>query len=851
MTKANCSLLIFSLFAWSAFAQPSRSQLDLLDASLTKLHESGMFNGVVLVAKNGKPLYKKAMGTANFQTGEPLSTSSSFNLASISKQFVAMMVMQLQEKGKLNFDDEVKAHLPSFPYDSITIRHLLTHTSGLPEYFDLAVRYNHTLDTLDGAELLGLLSEIKPRRNFEPGTQWSYCNTGYVLLAAIVEKASGMAIEDFFKENITGPLSLNDTYIYYLGVKKDPRGKHQHVYGFDRVNGKYQLNDLVRLDGVMGDGNIYSSVEDLLKWDQALYGTKLVSDETKQAAFTPVLLKDGTRHDYGFGWFIGEGGKLLSHTGSWVGFFNNIERNVAEKTTLIILTSSTDPTAMQVVKSILNGETPPMPVTQLIGHVELMDGTGLPARQESVRLKDDRIWEIGALSPFPNEKFIDGQGLVLSPGFIDTHSHHFGGLEAVPEAIPTASQGITTIVIGQDGSSYAMDTLQAFFQKRPVAVNVASYTGQSTLRVEVIGAKGLFRKAGAVEIEKMKALLHGEMQKGSFGLATGLEYESAFYSNREEVLQLAKVAAEYGGRYMSHIRSEDIHMDEAIDEIIEIGRLAKIPVQVSHIKIAKRANWGSSPQLLAQLQKARSEGIDITADCYPYDFWNSTLKILFPNRDYANAESAEFAVNQLFDPDQSVLIRFAPDKSYAGKTISEIASMRQEPPSKTLMALIAMADEFERLYPESDEDVETIMGKSMDEKDVVNFLVWPSTNICSDGSSGGHPRGHGSFPRILGRYVREQKRMPLETAIHKMTGLSAAHVGISDRGIIANGNFADLVLFDPNTIIDHADVKNGKALSSGIEMVWVNGQVVYQSQKPTGKYPGVLIKRQNTASHDE
>jgi N-acyl-D-aspartate/D-glutamate deacylase len=623
-------------------------------------------------------------------------------------------------------------------------------------------------------------------------------------------------------------------------MKQSPANR---VYGIHRIDGKYMENDLVRLDGVTGDRNIYSSVEDLLKWDQALYTQKLVRTETWQEAVTPVKLNDGSTYNYGFGWFIDENGKKLRHTGSWVGFINSFERNIDQKTTLIVLTSSSDATYRKVIGDILAGKTPQIPATQLIQNVQLIDGTGLPARAASVRLKGDKIWETGDLAAFKNEEVIDGKGLVLAPGFIDSHSHHFGGLEEVPEAIPTANQGITTIVIGQDGSSYDLDTLESRFKTRPVAVNVATYTGQSTLRSNIMGDKDLFRTATFEEVEKMKVLLKKEMEKGSLGLSTGLEYESAFYSNRDEVLELAKVAAQYKGRYISHVRSEDINLDEAIDEIIDIGRIAQIPVQVSHIKIAKLDNWGKSTQLLARLQQAREEGIDITADCYPYDFWNSTLRVLFPNRDYTNPASAEFAVRQLFDPSKSILIRFAPDKNYAGKTVSEVAEMRHEKPAQTLMNLIAMAAEFEEKNPEFQEGIETIMGKSMDEQDVSNFLAWPHTNICSDGSSGGHPRGHGAFTRVLGRYVREQKLMPLESAIYKMTGLTAEHLGITDRGTITDGNYADLVLFNPETVIDNANIQNGKALSTGIEKVWVNGKIIYQNQQATHQYPGVLIKR--------
>ena len=350
--------------------------------------------------------------------------------------------------------------------------------------------------------------------------------------------------------------------------------------------------------------------------------------------------------------------------------------------------------------------------------------------------------------------------------------------------------------------------------------------------------------ATPTEVAQMKTLLKAELKKGALGLSTGLEYEHAFFSNRDEVLELAKVTAAEGGRYISHIRSEDIRLDDAIEELLEIGRIAKLPVQVSHIKIALRDQWGQAPRLLAQLEQARAAGIDVTADCYPYDFWNSTLRVLFPNRDYQNPSSAALAVNSLCDPEKSIVVSFAPDPAYAGKSLSAIAALRREPPAQTLMYLVAAAEAFEAKNPDYSGNIEGIMGKSMAESDVEHFLAWPHTNICSDGSWGGHPRGHGAFTRVLGRYVRERKLMPLETAIYKMTGLAAQHLGLTDRGLVAPGYFADLVLFDPATVQDRANIQQPNALSTGIEKVWVNGQVVYTGQKTSGAYPGMLVKKE-------
>ena len=834
--------VLFLLIRPHVDAQPAGQslapRLKTVDSVLTVLHNRAMFNGVVLVAEQGRVRYAKALGTANIATGEPLTTRSAFNLASVSKQFMALMIMQLQERGKLRYDERVQTYLPDFPYDTITVRHLLTHTSGLPEYFDLAQQYLGPLDTLTNDGLLQLLHQNKPPLRFPPGDRWEYSNTGYVLLGSIITKLGGMPVETFFEQNIARPLKLANTYVYYHKSSTTPRNR---VYGFSREEGKNVPADLIRVDGVVGDGNVYASADDLLLWDQALYTDKLVKASTLRDAFTPVMLNNKTTCPYGFGWFIDNNGTVLKHTGSWVGFRTLIVRYVSKKQTLIVLTSGSN-AGGRVVETVLNGKTPLLPQTQLITNIRLIDGTGVAAKKASVRLLNDRIREIGDLSAFPDEPVTDGHGLVLAPGFIDSHSHHDWGLK--PDALPVVSQGITTIVVGQDGGSTPMDTLQARLTRQPVAVNLASYTGHAMLRQKAMGINGLYRTAKPDEVTRMKALLRTEMSHGSLGLSTGLEYESAFFANRDEVLQLAQAAADSGGRYISHLRSEDVTLDDAVDEIIQIGRITKMPVQISHLKIALHDQWGQSGRLLAQLEQARAEGINITADCYPYDYWMSTMRVLFPKRDYTNAQSADFAVNQLFDPAQSVLVRFAANPVYAGKTVGDIAQLRHEKPAQTLMGLVAEASAFSLKNPEA-EGIEGIMGKSMDEPDVATFLAWPHTVICSDGTYVGHPRGYGAFTRVLGRYVRDRKLMPLETAIYKMTGLAAEHLALHDRGLIAPGYYADLVLLNPDTVQDNARIGDNTALSTGIEAVWVAGKLVYQQQKGTGEHPGVLIRRQN------
>jgi N-acyl-D-aspartate/D-glutamate deacylase len=479
----------------------------------------------------------------------------------------------------------------------------------------------------------------------------------------------------------------------------------------------------------------------------------------------------------------------------------------------------------------------------IITNIQIVDGTGKPAFKASVKIVGNKIVAIGNLKPNQMDQIIDGKGKVLAPGFIDSHSHHFGDLNKNRAGLSTSSQGITTIVIGQDGNGYPMDSLTKWMQTKPVVSNVASYTGQSSLREIAMGENDLYRKATDAEIDQMKSVLATELEKGSLGLSTGLEYESAFYSSKQEVLDLAKVTAQHNGLYTSHIRSEDLHMDEALEEIIEIGRQTKMPVQVSHIKIANKLNWGTANLILQKLDQARKEGINISADIYPYTFWNSTLRVLFPGKDFDNLASAEMATKQLFDPNESYLMQFAPIPSYKGKSVTEIGIERNESPAQALMSLIKIAEAFSKANPNYTGGIEAIAGKAMSEEDVKVFMAWPEAIICSDGNAGGHPRGYGAFTRVLGKYVRAEKIMPLETAVYKMTGQSADFFGFKDRGRVAVGHFADLVLLDPTTVIDQANIKNSKALSTGIEMVWVNGIVVYQAQKSTGKQPGVLIKR--------
>jgi N-acyl-D-amino-acid deacylase len=492
------------------------------------------------------------------------------------------------------------------------------------------------------------------------------------------------------------------------------------------------------------------------------------------------------------------------------------------------------------------GETPAADEreSQLILNASLIDGTGTPARTASVRIRGERIVEVGELSPRSGEAVVDAKGLVLAPGFIDTHSHHGTGLFEMPDALSVVSQGVTTIVVGVDGGSEW--PLRAFFEKlesTQVAVNVASYSGHNTLRSGVMG-DDYRRHATAPELGRMEAALRDDMAAGALGLSTGLEYDPGLYSRTDEVVALARVAAEYGGRYDSHIRSEDIHQESAMDEFLTIAREARLPAHIAHIKLARRSLWGDAPALLAKLDQARSAGLDVTADIYPYTFYESTMRILFAKRDFDNRESAEYALSELVRPEGLTLGHYEPDPSLVGKTIAEIAAMQGRDPAVVLMDLIRRDIEHEKTLEGGRKSSETAIGVAMSEADVDTLMRWQHANICSDGDlKDGHPRGRGAFPRVLADYVRERRVLTLEQAVQKMTSLSAAHVGIRDRGVVEPGAYADLVLFDPATVKDQATMSDINRISTGIAKTWVNGRLVFAEGSTTGSRPGRLILR--------
>ncbi|QXG27711.1 D-aminoacylase [Pseudomonas viridiflava] len=455
----------------------------------------------------------------------------------------------------------------------------------------------------------------------------------------------------------------------------------------------------------------------------------------------------------------------------------------------------------------------------LIRDAFVIDGSGATSYRADVAIHDGRILRIGALPDASAIEEIDAHGLVLAPGFIDVHTHDDTVVIRKPQMLPKISQGVTTVIVGNCGISASPVSLagdppdpmnllgsarefiyprfadyRAAVQAARPAVNVAALIGHTALRSN--HTKDLLRTASAGEISAMREQLRDSLANGALGLSTGLAYASAFSAETDEVMQLAEELTEVGAVYTTHLRSEFEPVLEAMDEAFRIGRHAQVPVVISHLKCAGAGNWGRSPQLLSALENAAASH-PVGCDCYPYAASSSTLDL-----------------KQVTDAFRITITWSTPHPDQGGRDLADIAADWS----------LSLEDSARRLQPAG------AVYYGMDEADVERILSHPLTMIGSDGLPEDpfpHPRLWGAFPRVLGHFSRDRKLFELHTAVHKMTGLSAARFGLLQRGLIREGYWADLVLFDPQRIRDVADFKDPQRAAEGIERVWVNGRLSY------------------------
>jgi N-acyl-D-amino-acid deacylase len=466
----------------------------------------------------------------------------------------------------------------------------------------------------------------------------------------------------------------------------------------------------------------------------------------------------------------------------------------------------------------------------LIRNALIADGTGKAAFRGDVRIGDGKIVKIGSVKPKKNETVIDAGGKILAPGFIDIHNHSEAGLLREGAAANQVSQGITTILVGPDGGSpFPVADYLAKLQGK-IAPNVGAFIGHATVREQIL--KNDYKRAATdAEIRQMSALVEQAMREGAFGLSSGLEYDVGFSATTEELIALARVAARYGGIYMTHIRDEEEGLLDALREAIRIGREAKLPVQISHIKAGNRNVWGKSVEAIALVENERKNGFDVTADVYPYTAWASTITVLVPSRKHEDRAEIEKGIRNVGGADKVLITSCAAHRDYEGKTLEEIAKLKNTSPVDVYIQIVR-------------DGGAGVVCNSMNEQDVKNFYQQPWAMVSSDGGIGSrHPRGTGTFTRVLGRFVRENNWLTLEEAVRKMSAFPAQRLGLKDRGTIKKGMKADLVLFDRDRVIDRATFTEPQNFSEGIETVFVNGQKVWENGKTTGNLPGEILRR--------
>ena len=490
----------------------------------------------------------------------------------------------------------------------------------------------------------------------------------------------------------------------------------------------------------------------------------------------------------------------------------------------------------------------------LITNARVVDGTGNPWFRASIGIKDGRIVKVGRIDINDAKQVIDAQNQIVAPGFIDVHTHVediFGN----PSAENFVRMGVTSLITGNcGGSATEVGEFLGRFKEKPLAVNLATLIAHGSVRAKVMGLDD--RAPTAEEQQKMNTLVEQGMKEGAVGLSTGLIYVPGTYAKTEEVVELAKVASRYGGTYASHIRNEEAHVVEAINEAINIGEQAKMPVEISHFKISAKSLWGKSPMTIGLVKAARDRGLTVTVDQYAYTASSTSLDSRMPSWVLAGGRAegrkrlADAATrSKVFDAMKKELKeRGFKDYSYAyvasyranpefnGKNIAEI--------TQQVRGKKKVDDQIEQILEMYDKGGASMVYRSMSEDDVQNIMRQPFTMIASDsgvrefGSGVPHPRGYGNNARVLGHYVRDLKVVTLEDAIRKMTSLPAQTFNLRDRGQIREGFAADIVIFDETKITDKATFEQPHQYAEGFSSVIVNGKLVYDGTKMTGLMPG-------------
>lgn len=497
----------------------------------------------------------------------------------------------------------------------------------------------------------------------------------------------------------------------------------------------------------------------------------------------------------------------------------------------------------------------------IIRNGKLIDGTGNQWQYKDVAIQGNKIVAVGNLKEWKGVKEVDAKGLIVAPGFIDVHGHLEGGETRNPLASNFLYDGVTTVVTGNCGGS--ADNLNTYFNQLDsigMSINIASLIGHNTIRKQVMGTAN--RHATEVELQQMEKIAAQAMKDGAVGMSTGLIYIPGTYAPTEEVVRLAKVVAANGGVYASHIRNEENQVVDAVNEAIHIGRVANIPVEISHFKISGQNNWGRSKETIPLVVNARKEGIDVTIDQYPYTASSTQLSVLLPDWVLSDGQDSIFArlknpiirkkvANEIIGIlkergikhfTYAVVANYKADSNYNGKDIEAINLLRGN--KHTALA------EAETIIQMMEQGGAQMIYHGMNESDVKAIMQYPFNMFASDagiamkGYGKPHPRAYGTNSRVLGRYVREMGVLSLEEAIRRMTSLPASKFNIKNRGIIKEGFIADIVVFNENEVSDKATFTDSHQYATGFKYIWVNGALSIDESVQVPIRKGMSIRKQ-------